>query len=134
MKITDQDIIRTARELCDEQNEQLHVGSWSRRHHFHVPTWLVAIPAAAIIGFVIGVWTQSNSTTDEPLTALTDTIYIKVRETAVSSDTANHVVASKTAPTVKRVKTTTTNRKNPSITTGRSVTDDKIRYDLLVKN
>ena len=134
MKITDQDIIRTARELCDEQNEQLHVGSWSRRHYFHVPTWLVAIPAAAIIGFVIGVWTQSNSTTDEPLTALTDTIYIKVRETAASSDTANHVVASKTAPTIKRVKTTTTSRKNPSITTGRSVTDDKIRYDLLVKN
>ena len=134
MIITDQDIIRTARELCDEQNEQLHVGSWSRRHYFHVPTWLVAIPAAAIIGFVIGVWTQSNSTTDEPLTALTDTIYIKVRETAVSSDTANHVVASKTSPTIKRVKTTTTSRKNPSITTGRSVTDDKIRYDLLVKN
>lgn len=134
MKITDQDIIRTARELCDEQNEQLHVGSWSRRHHFHVPTWFVAIPAAAIIGFVLGIWTKSHTQPDAPLTALTDTVYIKVRETATSSDTANHVVASKTSPTIKRVKTTTTSRKNPSITTGRSVTDDKIRYDLLVKN
>lgn len=134
MKITDQDIIRTARELCDEQNEQLHVGSWSRRHHFHVPTWLVAIPAAAIIGFVLGIWTKSHTLTDAPLTALTDTIYIKVRDTAVSPDTAIHVSASKKEPTVKQVRTTTAYRKNPPVTTGRSVTDDKIRYDLLVKN
>lgn len=134
MKITDQDIIRTARELCDEQNEQLHVGSWSRRHHFHVPTWLVAIPAAAIIGFVLGIWTKSYTLTDAPLTALTDTIYIKVRDTAVSPDTAIHVSASKKEPTVKQVRTTTAYRKNPPVTTGRSVTDDKIRYDLLVKN
>lgn len=134
MKITDQDIIRTARELCDEQNEQLHVGSWSRRHHFHVPTWLMAIPAAAIIGFVLGIWTKSHTQPDAPLTALTDTVYIKVRETATSSDTANHVSASKKEPTVKQVRTTTAYRKNPPVTTGRSVTDDKIRYDLLVKN
>ena len=134
MKITDQDIIQTARQLCNEQNEQLHVGSWSRRHYFHVPTWLVAIPAAAIIGFVLGIWTKSHTLTDAPLTALTDTIYIKVRDTAVSPDTAIHVSASKKEPTVKQVRTTTAYRKNPPVTTGRSVTDDKIRYDLLVKN
>ena len=51
MKIDSQDIIRTAQQLCDEENKQLHVRPWNRSRHFHVPAWLVALPAAAIVGF-----------------------------------------------------------------------------------
>ena len=80
MKITDQDIVRTAQELRDEENEQLHVRHWAKGEKakrlkaenntslssttfqlFNFSTftkWLVAVPAAAIIGFVFGFWTQ----------------------------------------------------------------------------
>lgn len=36
------------------------------------------IPAAVFIGFILGIWTKSSSQTDAPLTALVDTVYIKV--------------------------------------------------------
>ena len=81
MKITDQDIIRTAKNLRDEENEQLHVAPWHSHRRFHVPAWLVAVPAAAVIGFLFGLWVNSASKPDAPLTAMTDTVYIKVKET-----------------------------------------------------
>ena len=87
MKITDQEIIRTARQLRDEDNSQLHVKPWQPRRHFQMPTWLVAVPAAAIIGFLLGLWTKGDADKDVPLTAI-----------------------------------------------GRPISEDKIRYDLLVKN
>ncbi|MBQ7571516.1 MAG: hypothetical protein IJT19_04685, partial [Bacteroidaceae bacterium] len=92
MKIDNQDIIRTARQLRDEENAELHVSPWNRHRHFHVPTWLVAIPAAAIIGFVLGLWTQANSHRDVPLTALVDTVYIKVPSPQPQQDSVVQVV------------------------------------------
>ena len=91
MKIDNQDIIRTARQLRDEENAELHVSPWNRHRHFHVPTWLVAIPAAAIIGFVLGLWTQANSHSDVPLTALVDTVYIKVPSPQPQQDSVAQV-------------------------------------------
>jgi len=79
MKIDNQDIIRTAQQLRDEANGQLEIRPWNRhRSHFRIPSWLVAIPAAVFIGFILGIWTKSSSQTDAPLTALVDTVYIKV--------------------------------------------------------
>ena len=139
MKIDNQDIIRTARQLRDEENEQLHVSPWNRHRHFHVPTWLVAIPAAAIIGFILGLWTQSNSHSDVPLTALVDTVYIKVPSPQPQQDSVVQVVpatsthAAKPDPKQKTVRTAAS--ANPTQKEyGRPVADDHIRYDLLVKN
>ena len=139
MKINNQDIIRTARQLRDEENAELHVSPWNRHRHFHVPTWLVAIPAAAIIGFVLGLWTQANSHSDVPLTALVDTVYIKVPSPQPQQDSVVHVVpdtsthAAKPDPKQKTVRTASS--ANPTQKEyGRPVADDHIRYDLLVKN
>ena len=139
MKIDNQDIIRTARQLRDEENEQLHVSLWSHHRHFHVPTWLVAIPAAAIIGFVFGLWTQANSHSDVPLTALVDTVYIKVPTPQPQQDSVVQAIPTTSTTTVTkpspRQTVRTASSSNPTQKEyGRSVADDHIRYDLLVKN
>ena len=129
MKIDNQDIIRTARQLRDEENAELHVSPWNRHRHFHVPTWLVAIPAAAIIGFVLGL----------SLTALVDTVYIKVPSPQPQQDSVAQVFpatsthAAKSDSKQKTVRTAAS--ANPTQKEyGRPVADDHIRYDLLVKN
>ena len=139
MKIDNQDIIRTARQLRDEENEQLHVSPWSRHSHFHVPTWLVTIPAAAIIGFVLGLWTQANTNSDTPLTALVDTVYIKVPTPQPQQDTVAQAMTVTSTPAVtKPSPKKTVRRASSSYPTqkeyGRPVADDHIRYDLLVRN
>ena len=139
MKIDNQDIIRTARQLRDEENAELHVSPWNRHRRFHVPTWLVAIPAAAIIGFVLGLWTQANSHSDVPLTALVDTVYIKVPSPQPQQDSVAQTVPAISTPTVTKTHPKQTVRTAPSSNPtqkeyGRPVADDHIRYDLLVKN
>ena len=139
MKIDNQDIIRTARQLRDEENAELHVSPWNRHRHFHVPTWLVALPAAAIIGFVFGLWTQANSHSETPLTALVDTVYIKMPMPQPQQDSVVQVVSAALTPaaaesgpsqTVHRASSANPSQKKY----GRPVADDHIRYDLLVRN
>ena len=139
MKIDNQDIIRTARQLRDEENAELHVSPWNRHRHFHVPTWLVAIPAAAIIGFVLGLWTQTNTNGDVPLTALVDTVYIKVPSPQPQQDSVAQAMPTPTATAATKTSPKQTIRTAPSSNPtqkeyGRPVADDHIRYDLLVKN
>lgn len=141
MKINDQDIIRAARQLRDEENQQFHVRPWPRRR-YRLPAWVAAVPAAAIAGFVLGVWTGERPNTDAGLTAYmgnTDTVYIKVHETTTVPDTADSASTGSVAFPQSPVKT----RRNPSRsapskslpkTTGLSVDKDHIRYDLLVSN
>ena len=95
--------------------------------------------AAAIIGFVLGLWTQANSHSDVPLTALVDTVYIKVPSPQPQQDSVVQVVpatsthAAKPDPKQKTVRTAAS--ANPTQKEyGRPVADDHIRYDLLVKN
>ena len=157
MKITDQDIIRTAKNLRDEENEQLHVAPWHSNSRFHVPAWLVAVPAAAIIGFLFGLWVNSASKPDAPLTAMTDTVYIKVNVPAgtesltpnpsptregsrstLQKENANTHASSKASPSRGKGYGSATERREwlegASSPTGRSIADDKIRYDLLLVN
>jgi len=136
MKIDNQDIIRTARQLRDEENEQLHVRpEFNRTRPWrHVPTWLVAIPAAAIIGFFVGLWTQ-DSQNEAPLTAHVDTVYIKVpvRQPA-QEDTVIQVAQAEPAPAPRQTAHVSTKPSSSQPSVGRSVADDNIRYDLLVMN
>ena len=139
MKIDNQDIIRTARQLRDEENAELHVSPWNHHRHFHVPTWLMAIPAAAIIGFVLGLWTQANTNSDTPLTALVDTVYIKVPTPQPQQDSVVQAIPAASTPAVTKTSPRKTVRTtSPSVpsqkTVGRPVADDHIRYDLLVRN
>ena len=133
MKIDNQDIIRTAQQLRDEENEQLDIRPWNRhRSHFRIPSWLVAIPAAAFIGFILGIWTKSSNQQDTPLTALVDTVYIKVPEPQpMPALQTTHEVQPAIQPTVQKRNIRRTSQKKA---TGRPVADDQIRYDLLVKN
>ncbi len=132
MKITEKDIYRTAQLLRDEENEQLHVRPWRRNRRFHIPTWLVAVPAAAVLGFILGIWTRTPIQSDAPLTALVDTVYIKVHDSTVVPDTATTITSQKISDK-KRTKYKTAGRQQPSHQ-GKSIADDHIRYDLLVKN
>ena len=134
MKIDNQDIIRTAQQLRDEENEQLDIRPWNRHHsHFRIPSWLVAIPAAAFIGFILGIWTKSSNQQDTPLTALVDTVYIKVPtpqpQPVLQTTPAVQPVATQTAVRKRSIRKTSQKK-----ATGRPVADDQIRYDLLVKN
>ena len=158
MKVTEQDIIRTARQLRDEENEQLNVQPWNshrsrgfrsrgfrsrgfRSRGFAIPTipaWLVAIPAAAIIGFVFGFWTKSTCQLDAPLTALVDTVYIKVHDPQPRQDTIAQVIpavqSSTPRPATRSRGFAIPASSRPQPTLGRPVSDDHIRYDLLVRN
>lgn len=136
MNITDQDIIRTAQQLRDEENEQLHVRpEFNRTRPWRrIPSWLIAIPAAAIVGFFVGIWTE-GSQNDAPLTARVDTVYVQM---PVSQPTEGDTVYQPIQTMRVSVSNNTT---HPSSTTrstspshGRSVAEDNIRYDLLVMN
>ena len=135
MKVDNQDIIRTARELRDEENSRLHVRPWRRSPRFRVPAWLVAVPAAAFVGFFFGLWTNSQPSADAPLAAMADTVYVKVKETVPLVDT---VYMAETSPShevapVRRVASRPV-QKNQYASVGQSMATDQIRYDLLVKN
>lgn len=139
MRIDNQDIIRAAQQLRDEANEPLNVRPWNRHHsRFHVPGWLVAIPAAVFVGFVLGIWSKSASQTDAPLTALVDTVYIRVCEPQPVSDSiapaASVAPAAPVAQPTKVAKPATEVKPKAHQTVGRSLADDHIRYDLLVRN
>ena len=134
MKIDNQDIIRTARQLRDEQNQEQNVRQWHRHRHFQVPAWLVAIPAATIIGFILGLWTQPRMQTDEPLTALIDTVYIKIHETGSRQDSAAKTVPTVINPAREHVLRPSTKSRRKQQATGRPVADDHIRYDLLARD
>ena len=148
MKINDQDIARVAQELRDEENEQLHVRPWikdeklervkgekAKSHSsssiqpFNFSTfakWVVAVPAAAFVGFVLGLWTQAYKQSDAPLTALVDTIFIEVPTPFVGT---NHDAPAAPSATSAPVPKQTPRAKQAL---GRPASDDCIRYDLLV--
>ena len=124
MKLTDQTIIDSARRQRDATNEQLTVRPWTGdRHRFHMPLWLVSIPAAALIGFFFGTSIRQSSTPTSLLTAKADTVYI-TREVPVPQkpDTVVRYVTRK----VKSQKPA------PAPNSGRPVGQDDIDYSMLV--
>ena len=135
MKIDNQDIVRTVRELRDEENGKLHVRPLHLAPRPMPLAWLAAIPAAVVVGFVLGLWTQAYKQDETPLTALVDTIYIEVptsEQPRQETITESQPSAEKNA-TKRAIRPSATPRR-PQQAIGRPVTDDHIRYDLLVRN
>ena len=136
MNITDQDIIRTARQLRDEENEQLIVRSEFNRTRpwRRIPSWLIAIPAAAIVGFFVGIWTESSQN-DAPLTARFDTVYVQMPASQPTEGDTVYQPIQTTRVTVSNNTTHSSSKPhNFHPSHGRSVAEDNIRYDLLVMN
>ena len=136
MKITDQDIARAARSLRDEENSHLQVPQWQNRKPAGSKL-RYALPAAAVIGFVLGYLTPRSATLEEStLTAIADTIYIKVHE--LKEDTLprpEELTAPRTETPVKKARGAARHsRKRQSPATGVPMAADKIRYELLVQN
>ena len=136
MRVDNQDVIRAAQELRDEENSRLHVRPWRRSPHFRVPAWLVAVPAAAIVGFFFGLWTNSQQSADGLMTAMADTVYVTVKETVPTVDTTYMTDAkpSATASPARHVANKKSVQKKQYASVGKSMAADQIRYDLLVKN
>jgi len=127
MKITDQEIIASARRLRQADDSQLNVRPW-QRHRLHIPQWLVAIPAAALVGFILGFAVRQPST--EPAqTALAKADTVFIREVVTQHDTVK--LPASVAPSAPRRKQSRTSVDHPQYT-GLSVADDHIDYSLLV--
>lgn len=134
MQIDNQDIIRTARQLRDEENQQQHVSPWRHSKRSRIPAWLITLPAAAFIGFMFGIWTQAYTQDQAPLTALVDTVYIKVHEQHPRQDSVAQAIPAASAPVAKTPARSSARPSRRQPISGRPVADDHIRYDLLVKN
>ena len=136
MKIDNQDIIRTAQQLRDEENEQLDIRPWNRhRSHFRIPSWLVAIPAAVFIGFILGIWTKSSNQQNTPLTALIDTVYVKVPvPQPQQKDISQAIPTVLTKPIEKETSYSKKVQPRRQTITSRPLAEDGIRYDLLERN
>lgn len=144
MRVNDQEIARMARQLTDEENALLHVRPWSRKRHLHIPAWVAAVPAAAVVGFLFGFWMKGNTPADHPLTAVVDTVYITEKDTSTHASDVQMAsvndVATSTAekkPSVPDARPRHVDRRpqqENTITVGQPMAEDRIRYDLLVRN
>ena len=134
MKVTEQEIARTACELRDEKNSQLHVSPWNRHRRYGASAWITAVSAAAVVGFLLGIWTNAQIQKEEPLTALVDTIYIKVHDASEHTALPQMVNATQSMPIADKPTVKKETSKKKSAATGLSVMNDNIRYDLLTMN
>lgn len=135
MRINDTDIVNAARQLCEEGNSQLKIRPWNQQRHSHVPSWLTAIPAAAIIGFFLGIWTNSHMQGEAPLTALTDTVYVRVNDAPANPKALQPIDSPSAITPIHRQGTMAKSpKRHHKIPTGQPIVNDKIRYDLLVNN
>ena len=144
MRVNDKDIVRMARQLTDEENALLHVRPWSRNRHLHIPAWVAAVPAAAVVGFLFGFWMKGNTPADHPLAAVVDTVYITEKDTSthatdVQVASANNVVASAaekkpSVPDARPRHVGSRPQQEHTVTVGQPMAEDRIRYDLLVRN
>ena len=124
MKLNNQTIIDAARRQREQDQASLSVKPWAQRRRPSAPTWLVALPAAAVAGFLFGLFVRQPSQAPQ-LMATADTIYI-TREVPVPQK-PDTIVRYVSRP---RPKTVAVRDAQPA--TGRSIAEDNIDYSLLV--
>ena len=122
MKINEREIAESARRLRETENDKLRIKPW-RRRRLAIPSWAAFIPAAALLGFFFGVqFGEKRQTEDVLAMAKTDTVYIKEIERVTERDTIYRNI-----PAVSRSETAPV-----EVLTGVPMSDDGIRYELLV--
>lgn len=141
MKLDNQQIIDAARRQRDLDTSSMNVQPWpTRRQRFQVPAWLTALPAAAIVGFLFGLFAHKYFSDDAGLlVAATDTVNV-TRQVLVpqTPDTViRYVERPQISKAVKTKKPTSSpleeSASNTSIpNTGRSIDQDNIDYTMLV--
>lgn len=132
MKIDENDIRRAAHDIRDKQNMEMNVRPWHKTH-LHIPHWLIAVPAAAVVGFMIGFSLNKELPSAEPSAiAKIDTIYIKEK-----AQIDNDSMIRQEEPITEKKKTATVYRKKTYDQTeerdsGQPICSDNIQYDLIV--
>lgn len=137
MKLDNQQIIDAARRQRDLDTSSMNVQPWTRhRKSFQVPTWLVALPAAAIVGFLFGLFVHKSLSDDtSKLMTAADTVYV-TRQVMVPQ-TPDTVIRYVERPIITKAnKTTHSNTASlsdaaPPIA-GHSIDQDNIDYSMLV--
>ena len=132
--LSNDDLIAAARQLRQEENDRLHIRPWKRQSHWG---WYVAIPAACLVGFAMGVFLQPSA--EEPAQALaktvvvTDTVLVRevVHDTVYQVKPVSQPVTSLQL-TQKQIASRNGEGKKENV--GVSVLYDGIRYDLLASN
>lgn len=126
-----------ARRMRDEENGSLHVRRW-RRNRKSMPQWLVALPAAAVIGFLAGFFTGSKSEPEDMrmLSQRIDTLYITQQAEKPESTDSGTLKNTGLAIETKSNSPGTSARRDSSskskYVTGLPASKDGIRYDMLV--
>lgn len=130
MKLDNQTIIDAARRLREQDNASLHVAPWPSRRSKAVPVWLVAIPAAAVVGFLLGLFVRQPASDNTQLLAKADTVYV-TREVSVpqTPDTVVRYVERPRRPSRPQQVATVV---DTMPVTGRTIGQDNIDYALLV--
>lgn len=126
--LTDDDLIRAARQLRDDENIRLHVRPWQHKTR---NAWWVALPAACLVGFALGFWLRPSAPTADPQQVVAqtvvkhDTVYVRevVRDTIYQTTDPHHPV--------RPLPITASTRSDRPKHVGVSVLEDGIRYDLL---
>lgn len=134
--LSNDDIIAAARQLRQEQNDRMHIRPWKRQSRWG---WYVAIPAACLAGFALGLYLRPSAETPASELAktivVTDTVTVHevVHDTVyqvkpVSQPITPHQLAKRSTPSQK------TEKQPETEPVGVSMLDDGIRYDLLASN
>ncbi|MBQ9646032.1 MAG: hypothetical protein IJV24_06730 [Prevotella sp.] len=144
MKIDNQTIIDAARRQREQDETTIGVPRWrtARRHPFAVPAWLVALPAAAIVGFLFGLFVRQPLSTDQPLTALVDTIYVTREIPANVAEAPSRLTqrgeeqdspkVEKSIKPARKASPVRGDHVEEAPPTGRNVSEDGINYSMLV--
>lgn len=122
MKINEHEIAKSAKRLRDAENSQLHIKPWHSRR-MSIPSWLVFIPAAALLGFYFGMRFQiEESSADVLAMSKPDTVYVDRVERITEYDTIYRMLPPRKSKSTDSYETMT----------GVPVSADNIPYELLV--
>ena len=134
MKLNNQTIFDAARRQREQDMASLSVKPWPQRRRSSLPAWLVALPAAAVAGFLLGLFVRQPDAVHEQLMASADTVYI-TREVPVPQkpDTVvRYVRRPRRAVHLAPPQPAQASNAAELPATGRSIAEDNIDYSLLV--
>ncbi len=138
MKITENDIISKVKELRDMENKSMKPQRWNSATPQFMKYWLLSLPAATFIGFLLGVYTKANVTDVGTMLARADTVYVeKTKNSTVKENETEENQVSILTPADDNEGRSKKQQKSKysanQLLSGKPMTEDHIRYDLLIK-